>query len=130
MSLTLAAYDNLIASLLETANRFVVLDMAINITSLKRIVAISDFALPYLMQLLHSNHITILICEAINGCMYHTISAMGIRVIPWVTGNVDDIISAFKNNSLQQWVMPGCQNRFCRGKKERHGWNKFKSEMG
>jgi len=130
VSLALAAYDNRISSLLETANRFVVLDMPINITSSKKIVAISDFTLPYLMQLLHNNHIAILICGAINGCLYRAICAMEIQVIPWITGNVDDIINAFKNNSLQQWMMPGCQNSFCRGKKERHGWKKFNSEVG
>jgi len=35
-----------------------------------------------------------------------------IKVIPWLTGPVDQIIDAFLRNSLASLAMPGCADRF------------------
>jgi len=125
MCLALAAYENRMASLMETANQFVVVDLPPIDSKPKKIVAVIDHTLPYLMQLLHRNNVTILICGAINGCMFRAIESMGIKVIPWITGNIDDVLAAFKNNTLEQCVMPGCLKGHGRGKRGRHGWDKF-----
>jgi len=125
MCLALAAYENRMASLLETANQLVVLDLPPIDSKPKKIVAVIDHTLPYLMQLLHRNNVAILICGAINGCMFRAIESMGIKVIPWITGNTDDVLAAFKNNTLEQCVMPGCLKGHRRGKRGRHGWNQF-----
>jgi len=125
MCLALAAYENRMASLLETANQLVVVDLPPNDYKPKKIVAVIDNTLPYLIQLLHRNNTTILICGAINGCMFRAIDSMGIKVIPWITGNIDDVIAAFKNNTLEQCVMPGCLKGHRRGRRGRHGWSNF-----
>ncbi len=125
MCLALAAYDNRMASLLETANQLVVVDLPPIDSKAKKMVAVSDHTLPYLMQLLHSNNVTVLICGAINGCMFRAIESMGIKVIPWIRGNIDDVIGAFQNNTLEQWVMPGCLKGHGWGKRGRHGWDRF-----
>ena len=125
MCLALAAYENRMASLLETANQLVVVDLPPIDSKPKKIVAVIDNALPYLVQLLHRNNVTILICGAINGCMFRAIESMGIKVIPWITGNIDDIIAAYKNNTLEQCVMPGCLKGHRRGNRGRHGRSKF-----
>lgn len=122
MNLALAAYENRIASLLETANRMVVVNL--NDSRSKRIVAIANQPFPCLVQLLHDNNIAILICGAINGCTFRIIEASGIQVIPWITGNVDDILAAFENNTLESCLMPGC-TRGCRyGRHGRRGWTR------
>ena len=125
MCLAIAAYENRMASLLETANQLVVVDLPPIDSKPKKIVAVIDNALPYLVQLLHRNNVTILICGAINGCMFRAIESMGIKVIPWITGNIDDIIAAYKNNTLEQCVMPGCLKGHRRGNRGRHGRSKF-----
>jgi len=127
MCLALAAYENRIASLLETANQLVVVDLPPIDSKPKKIVAVIDNTLPYLVQLLHRNNVTILICGAINGCMFRAIESIGIQIIPWVTGNIDDVVAAFKNNTLEQLVMPGCLKGHRRGNRGRHGWNNLRT---
>jgi hypothetical protein len=127
MCLALAAYENRMASLLETANQLACVDLPAIDSKPKKIVAVIDHTLPYLMQLLQRNNVAILICGAINGCMFRAIESMGIKVIPWITGNIDDVLAAFKNNTLEQCVMPGCLKGHGWGKRGRHGWDKFSS---
>ncbi len=129
MCLALAAYENRMASLLETANQLVVVDLPPNDYQPKKVVAISDHTLPYLMQLLQRNNVTVLVCGAINGCMFRSIEGMGIKVIPWITGNVDDVIAAFKTNTLERCVMPGCMKGHRWGKRGRHGWDRLGSNF-
>ena len=59
MCLALAAYENRMASLLETANQLVVVDLPPIDSKPKKIVAVIDHTLPYLMQLLHRNNVTV-----------------------------------------------------------------------
>jgi len=125
MCLALAAYENRIASLLETANRLVMVDLPSKNFKSPKIINVFDFTLPNLIQLLHSNHVTILICGAINGCMFRSVESLGIKVIPWITGNIDDVIAAYKNNTLEKCVMPGCLKGQRRGRRGRHGWSKL-----
>lgn len=54
-----------------------------------------------------------LVCGAISRSQYGLISAYGIRVVPFVAGDLGDIIQAWITNSLDQEVfaMPGCCGR-------------------
>ena len=124
MCLALAAYENRIASLLETANRLVVVELPPTGCKLKEIIAVIENTLPYLIKLLHKNNITVLICGAINGCMFNAIEHSGIHVIPWITGDVEDVLEAFKTNKLERCVMPGCSKSYRRGRRGRRGWIK------
>jgi hypothetical protein len=59
--------------------------------------------------------------------MLFNINTIGIQVIPWISGEVDDVISAFKNNTLESCVMPGCLKTHRRGRRCRRGrkWDKY-----
>lgn len=128
MYLALAAYENRIASLLETANRFVVIDLPPNDFISKKIVVVMDNTLSNVIQLLHKNNITVLICGAINSCMFWAIEAAGIQVIPWITGDVDDVLEAYKNDTLEKCMMPGCFKGFRRGRRWRRGWDAYNAK--
>jgi len=51
-----------------------------------------------------------LICGAISRSMALGISACGIRLLPYVTGFIDEVIEAFKSGQLgsERFVLPGC----------------------
>ena len=54
---------------------------------------------------------TFLICGAICGCTINELEQAGIKVIPWVTGMINEILSAYQQNCLENHVMPGCRGR-------------------
>jgi predicted Fe-Mo cluster-binding NifX family protein len=50
------------------------------------------------------------ICGAISQSLASWTSACGIRLFPYVTGGIDEVIEAFKNGELgsKRFVLPGC----------------------
>jgi predicted Fe-Mo cluster-binding NifX family protein len=54
---------------------------------------------------------TFLICGAICGCTMNEMEQAGVRVIPWISGMIDDVLTAYQQNCLENLVMPGCRGR-------------------
>ncbi len=54
---------------------------------------------------------TFLICGAICGCTMNELEQAGVRVIPWITGMTEQVLSAYQQNCLENHVMPGCRGR-------------------
>ncbi len=54
---------------------------------------------------------TFLICGAICGCTRNDLEQAGVKVIPWIRGMVDEILEAYKQNRLEDYMMPGCGGR-------------------
>jgi predicted Fe-Mo cluster-binding NifX family protein len=54
--------------------------------------------------------VQVLICGALSGSVARMLSAAGIRVIPFIRGNVDEVLDAFCNGTLsgRHFFLPGC----------------------
>ena len=65
-------------------------------------------------------NISTLVCGAISRPLYEMISAYGIKIIPFVTGGLGEVIAAWLNGNLEHedFAMPGCMERnyFSKGK--------------
>lgn len=67
--------------------------------------------------------VSTLICGAVSNGMARAIEAIGIAVIPWIAGEIDEIVAAFLAGRLEgpSFRMPGCgggrmrRERRCRG---------------
>ncbi len=77
-----------------------------------------DMTMPYSrVQRLHQLGVEVLICGAISRPLATLCASAGIELIPWVAGELDQVIEAFITNSLHDPVltMPGCRRRQRRG---------------
>ena len=64
------------------------------------------------------------ICGAISRQLETMLTTLGIRIIPWVRGEVDEVLSAHVNDNLQDgcFFLPGCgRGRGRRGRRGRRG---------
>ena len=61
------------------------------------------------IRAMEENHIDLLICGAISDSLYQLLEWRGIKVLPWTAGTVSDILSAYRNNTLNRpcFQMPG-----------------------
>jgi predicted Fe-Mo cluster-binding NifX family protein len=68
-----------------------------------------------------------LICGAISRPFHETVAAYGIRVIPFVAGDLSDVIQAWLSGNLESdtFVMPGCSGR---GRGRRRGMRRINKE--
>ncbi len=66
-----------------------------------------------------------LICGAISRVSASWASACGIRLVPYVTGHIDEVIEAYRNEQLdsQQFVLPGRWPGVQRPLRHRGGWH-------
>jgi len=77
--------------------------------------------------------IDVLICGGISQPLFSLVAAQGITVIPWVTGQTEQILVAYHGNRLhrRQFAMPGCgrcgrgRGHGGRGGWERGMWNSY-----
>jgi predicted Fe-Mo cluster-binding NifX family protein len=62
----------------------------------------------------------VLVCGAISRQLQTAVIASGIRVIPWVSGNVEEVVRAYRDGALDEarFAMPGCGGARLR---RRHG---------
>jgi len=76
---------------------------------------------PSKVHALSTEGIDVLICGAISRRFLDMCSINRIRVIPWVSGPVNDVISAFLAGTLPHpaYTMPGCRKRKRRGRRRR-----------
>jgi predicted Fe-Mo cluster-binding NifX family protein len=66
-----------------------------------------------------------LVCGAISRPLHDMVASQGIRVVPFVTGDLDKVVQAWLNGELARdaFCMPGCcrrRHRFQRMRGRRH----------
>ena len=74
------------------------------------------------VQQLRDSRIDVLICAGISEPLMNMISAAGIRVVRFISGEVTEVLAAYLNRELadQRFLMPGRQGRG-RGRRTRGG---------
>jgi predicted Fe-Mo cluster-binding NifX family protein len=62
-------------------------------------------------SLLQELGITTLICGAISNSAARIVARCGVKLVPWVVGEIDDVLEAFSTDSLDTdgFLMPGCR---------------------
>jgi len=66
---------------------------------------------------LREKGVGLLICGAISVPLEHLLESLGIRVLPFVRGRVEEVIEAYRSDRLGQiqFALPGCRNQRRRG---------------
>jgi len=108
MCVALATFGDKIASLFESSNRFVVFQAPLYKVDNSKTIPIINNSANELLNLLKQHNVKILICGAISGCTRRLLNAQKIHVIPWITGDVKNVIDAFQSGRLfsSSFVMP------------------------
>jgi predicted Fe-Mo cluster-binding NifX family protein len=63
------------------------------------------------LQLLQAKGVSILICGALSADLDYCATQLGLRVIPGVAGEVDEVLQAYRQNRLDrpEFWLPGCR---------------------
>ncbi|MDX9786442.1 MAG: NifB/NifX family molybdenum-iron cluster-binding protein [Desulfobacterales bacterium] len=106
-------WENRIAPVFDTARQLHLVE-----SEAGRIVAETQATLPEDLPVqktltLVALGITTLVCGAISRPMHELILAYGIKVVPFVAGDLSEVIQAWLHDNLAQttFAMPGCRSR-------------------
>lgn len=114
-----AQWENRIAPVFDTAGQIYILETKSGkiIGELQETLP-ADFPIQKTLRLVELG-VDTLVCGAISRPMYQLLVAYGIRVIPFVTGDLQDVIQAWRTGTLMRdaFLMPGCRH---------HGGRRFR----
>ena len=125
MKIAVPYWNNRISPVLDTADNFLLIETQNGRWTKDININLSEKSISERVEYFKKHHVSVLLCGAISEYYHNLILAKGIRVIPWLTGDISGIIEAFIcNNSFEPGsVMPGC--RAC-GQRRRKRRGKFK----
>jgi len=123
MRIAIPVYRSRVSPVFDYAREMIVLDIAEGrIVGRARHETESLFPATRARQLADLG-VEVLVCGGISMAMARMIEAEGIRVVPWVAGDVEEVATGFMNGWLMQprFAMPGC-HRMRRGFGRRWGF--------
>ncbi len=124
MKITVPYWYNRISPVLDTAENFLIVDVQ-NGRRIKDVnINLGEKSLSDRVEYFKRQHVNFLLCGALSDYYHRLILAKGIKVIPWLTGDIDGILEAFIcNNSFEPgFIMPGCKGNGRRRRKRGRGF--------
>lgn len=85
-------------------------------------------SLPERAIFIKENGVHCVLCGAVSNDFLQFLQLNGIQVVPWLSGSVEEILSAFINGSLNEprYIMPGCCGR---RRRRRRGFGKRRLDI-
>ncbi|MCP4627746.1 MAG: hypothetical protein GY850_30140 [bacterium] len=123
MKLALTVWGNRISPVFDAARKLLVAEIENQVITNKSYEQFDATLSPRLTERLTELDISVLICGAISEQPALLIEASGIKIIPFIAGNTDEVLTAYVKNTLfkSSFLMPGCgrkRNRHNRGNPE------------
>lgn len=107
MRVCLATYGERMASLLETASELRFFESRAGELDSRGFTPMPQGGPIALAETLHAAGIRTLVCGAVSEHYTEHLHRAGIRLSPWIAGNVDRVLQAWQAGQLEQLAMPG-----------------------
>jgi len=123
MRVAVAVWNNRISPVFDVAQRLLVCDLEGGRVISRREEDVSGLTPQERTARLGASGAQALICGAISRPMAAMVTATGVRLIPFVAGEVDEVLAAFSAGRLRgpAYLMPGC-HRHRWGRRCGRGW--------
>jgi predicted Fe-Mo cluster-binding NifX family protein len=123
MKIAIPTWNGRVSPVFDTASRLLVVETTGESETARFETDISEHFLPSKSMRLTGLEIDTLICGAISRPLAAMITTAGITLIPWISGQVDEVLQAFLSNTLfdPRFIMPGCASPRSKGPGGRHG---------
>ena len=121
MRLGIPIWADRISPVFDEACRLMLVEIDGSVIIERKIIDIRKNSLPVKAGYIKDHSVNLIFCGAVSEEYLIKLSNIGIEVIPWLTGSVEEIISAYLNGILfdsNEFVMPGC--RMCRRRRRRN----------
>ena len=110
MKLAIPIYNDNISNVFDFAHKLLLVDIENGKEANRSEVALESQLLPQRADQLKNLEVDVLVCGAISRVLANMVITSGIQVLPYVTGEVDDVLQAYLNDQLvkPEFSMPGC----------------------
>jgi predicted Fe-Mo cluster-binding NifX family protein len=109
MRIAIPTWNGRISPVFDTASRLLVVEVDKSGESSRFETDIRERFLPSKTMRLTELGVNTLICGAISGQCAYMVTSTGIELVPWISGQVEEVLQAFLRGNLfdRQFLMPG-----------------------
>jgi predicted Fe-Mo cluster-binding NifX family protein len=132
MRIAIPTWNGRISPVFDTASRVLVAEVDESKECSRFETDISEQFLPSKTIRLAELGVNTLICGAISGQCAYMVKSKGIELIPWISGQVEEVLQAFLRGTLfdTQFLMPGHPEYWERGVGRGHGRGRGRRRRG
>jgi predicted Fe-Mo cluster-binding NifX family protein len=111
MKIAVPYWEGKISPVLDTSSRLLVLEFEGKKEVSRYEIALTACDLGLRCDSILQSGAEVLICGAISRPFYRMLTAAHVDVVPWVSGQVEEIVSAYFERTLNRdrFLMPGCR---------------------
>ena len=102
MKIAMPVWNGRISPVMDTATRILITTRDVGKEDLNYTIPLPNSGIYHRAMFMAGLKIDALICGAISRPFEKLLIRNGIRIYPWVSGNIDDVITAFRNGSLEE----------------------------
>ncbi len=113
MKIAVPVWNDRVSPVFDTAQRFIVIEIDNGEEVSRENMVIPEMHFYMKARRLRELGVEVLICGAISNHAASVVCANGIKVVPWVSGDADEVVDSFKRGALMdgRFAMPGCRRR-------------------
>lgn len=110
MRVGIPIWNGRVSPVLDTAERVVVVDTEAEPGEVREEVALEPRRLPLRAARIAELRLDLLVCGALSRPLAEILAAAGVRLEPWISGEVEDVLGALTTGQLDRprYRMPGC----------------------
>jgi predicted Fe-Mo cluster-binding NifX family protein len=123
MRVGLPVWEGRVSPVLDTAARLLVVETDSGTEAGRGEVGLEALVIPRRVAAIAALELDALICGALSRPLADMLSAAGVDVVPWVAGEVEEVLRAYASGALggREYRMPGCCERTRRRRRQRRG---------
>lgn len=113
MKIALPEWQGRISPVFDTARTIILADCQEGKEFGRSTEQVNELVMPVRVRRITELGVNVLLCGAISRPLAGMLASAGIRVIPFLSGETDNVLSAYLNGQLAapQFFMPGCGRR-------------------
>ena len=113
MKLALTVWEDRISPVFDAARKLMLVEVENRVITKKSYERFDATLSPRLTEKLSEFDISVLICGAISAQPAQMIEAQGIKIIPFIAGNVEKVLASYIKNDFvnSSFLMPGCEHK-------------------
>jgi len=110
MRVGIPIWNGRVSPVLDTAERVIVVDTEAGANAVREEVALAPQRLPLRTTRIAELRLDLLVCGAVSRPLAEMLAAAGVRLEPWISGEVEDVLGALTTGQLDRprYRMPGC----------------------
>jgi len=110
MKIAVPIYNDSVSNVFDFACRLLLVNIENGKETNRFEVALESQLLPQRASQLKNLEVDVLVCGAISRVLANMVTTSGIQVLPYVTGNINDVLQAYLTGQLAkpEFNMPGC----------------------